>query len=74
MMGIDLSQILNQSDELDAQIKFCEVMAQKTARHDRDISQMYQSITETLKKLEAPEPLTTSQHDPIPQSISNKLF
>lgn len=73
MMILDLSQLLDDSKELDSQIKFCDLMAKKTAPHDRDISQMYQSITETLKKLEAPEPLTTRQHDPIFHSLSNSI-
>lgn len=70
MMVLDLSAILEQADELSAQIQFCEVMAQKTAKHDRDISQMYQSIAGTLRKLEAPGTLTTSHHDSVSLQIS----
>jgi hypothetical protein len=62
-MTIDLSALLEQADQLDAQINFCEVMAAKTASHDRDISQMYQSIAGTLRKLNAPATLTTITHD-----------
>lgn len=71
-MIIDISQLLEQADQLSAQIHFCEVMATKTLSHDRDISQMYQSIAETLRKLESPSPLTTSQHDPVNQSFSDR--
>ncbi len=63
-MIIDISQLLEQADQLTAQIRFCEIMAVNTASHDRDISQMYQSIAETLRKLESPSPLTDRQHDP----------
>jgi hypothetical protein len=54
MMVIDIFSLLEQSEQLSAQIQFCEVMAQKFAQHDRDVSKMYQSIAETLRKLESP--------------------
>jgi hypothetical protein len=54
MMVIDIFSLLEQSEQLSAQIQFCDMMAQKFAVHDRDVSKMYQSIAETLRKLESP--------------------
>ena len=63
MMVLDLSSLLKQSQELQSQIDFCDLMAQKFAGHDRDVSTMYQSIATTLRNLETPSSQTTSTDD-----------
>ncbi len=72
MMVIDLFSLLEQSEQLNAQIQFCEMMAQKFAPHDRDVSKMYQSIVETLRTLEAPVSENPSNDATQPdQTLSN---
>lgn len=63
MMVLDLSSLLKQSQELQSQIDFCDLMAQKFASHDRDVSTMYQSIATTLRNLETPSSQTTTTDD-----------
>lgn len=63
MMVIDLSELLEKSDSLSAQIEFCDQMAGKFAPHDRDISRMYQSISNSLRSLASPISLTTDPDD-----------
>ena len=70
--------LLDQSDQLSAQIQFCDEMALNFAIHDRDISKMYQSISQSLRSLDRSTLFTTdpderANYDTNPKSKPNAI-